>query len=160
MISLPVVEEVIVISRVPLNCTPLIVLAYSNCVARSANPCISPLINIEVDSVIPAVRFENPTIPFEGSIVNATSDAIATTVPLIVNKITGRSRCVESINEVARGRVMPKPSTASGPINVQLLPSYRYSWLTGVFNQIDPAVGLGGSVSDTSVLTGCHLTPS
>ena len=92
LINLPVVDALIVISCVPLNCTPLIVLAYSNCVALSANPCKSPLTNIAVDNVIPATRFENPAIPFEGSIVNAISETIATTVPLIVNKITGRSR--------------------------------------------------------------------
>jgi hypothetical protein len=74
---------------------------------------------------MPATRFENPTIPFDGSIVNATSETIAITVSLIVNKITGRSRCVESISDVARGLVIPNPSTASGPINAQLVPLYR-----------------------------------
>ena len=142
------VLDLTVIFVVPLNTTPLIVLASSNLVALDAFPIIFPLNVLRLDIVIPATMLENPGIASDNAIVNSLEAHIDITESLIVNKITGYLLPSRASRVVDLARVVPNPSATSGPIKSHPSPFQILNVLRSLSYHNEPLAGSAGAAAD------------
>jgi len=141
-----VVLDLIVISRVPSNPTPLINLMLSSAVAVDALPLRLPLTKTLEFNVMPASSVLKPAIELLVLMVNGLDETIPITMSETVIRITGYSVPVSAKSVVLLALVSPKPSAVSGPMNTQLDPFHVWSVFAPLLNQKAPTGGFSGGL--------------
>ena len=120
-LSVPIVPARIDMSLVPSKNTSLILLGFSNLVARDDFPSKFPINDLSDLKLIPIFKLLNPEIGVVEFKEKAVLELTATTLLSINNSTIGIELLLVSNTVLVLQRVGPNPSADSGPIKFQTL---------------------------------------